>query len=230
MHILLVHSYLINISLLHTGKAGAISCPNKKKDFYEVLGISRNASDDEIKKAYRQLAKKYHPDVNPGDTESEQKFKEASEAYGVLSDKDKKDKYDRYGHAGIDPSYGAGGPGASGFGGFDDIDLGSIFEGFFGGGFGGTSRRNTMQKGESIRVNLTLSFEEAVFGCEKNITVNRIERCESCSGTGAQKGTTAERCPACNGTGQVKNTQRTPFGVFFPQRAPARNAAAPGKS
>ncbi len=187
----------------------------QKRDYYEVLGVSKGASDDEIKKAYRKLAKQYHPDVNPDDKTAEMKFKEVSEAYGVLSDAQKRQMYDNYGHAGVDPSYGAGGGnGFGGFGGFSDFDLGSIFEGVFGGAFGGQSRRNAPQKGETLRYSLTLSFEEAAFGCEKEIAVSRAESCPDCGGSGAQKGTSPETCDNCRGTGQVKTTQRTPFGVF----------------
>ena len=149
----------------------------QKRDYYEVLGVSRGASDDEIKKAYRKLAKQYHPDLHPNDKEAEVKFKEVNEAYEVLSDKEKRARYDQFGHAGVDPNYGAGG---GGFGGFNmgDIDLGDLFGSFFGGGFGGfggsaSSRANAPQKGESLRANLTITFEEAAFGCEKEIDLSR---------------------------------------------------------
>ena len=182
--------------------------PEQKRDYYEVLGVSKGASDDEIKKAYRKLAKKYHPDVNPGDQAAEAKFKEVNEAYSILSDKEKRARYDQFGHAGVDPNYGAGGPGG-GFG-FDmgDIDLGDIFGSFFGGGFGGfggssSARRNGPQKGESLRANLTITFEEAAFGCEKEINLNRSEECEACHGSGCEPGTTAETCPDCRGTGKI---------------------------
>ena len=188
--------------------------PEQKRDYYEVLGVSKGASDDEIKKAYRKLAKKYHPDVNPGDQAAEAKFKEVNEAYSILSDKEKRARYDQFGHAGVDPNYGAGGPGG-GFG-FDmgDIDLGDIFGSFFGGGFGGfggssSARRNGPQKGESLRANLTITFEEAAFGCEKEISLNRSEECGACHGSGCEPGTTAETCPDCRGTGVVRVQQRT---------------------
>ncbi|MDP4109710.1 MAG: molecular chaperone DnaJ [Bacillota bacterium] len=198
-----------------------------KRDYYEVLGISRSASEDEIKKAYRKLAKQYHPDVNPGDKTAEMKFKEVSEAYGILSDPQKRQMYDNYGHAGVDPSYGAGGPGGFG-GGFDGFDLGSIFEGVFGGAFGGQQRRNAPQKGETLRYGLDLTFEEAAFGCEKEVTVMRAEDCGDCGGSGAQKGTSAETCDLCRGSGQVKTTQRTPFGVFS-SASPCHKCRGTGK-
>ena len=192
----------------------------EKRDFYEVLGVDKNASDEDIKKAYRKLAKKYHPDLNPGDKEAEAKMKEVNGAYEILSDKEKRAKYDQFGHAGVDPSYNAGAGGFGGFsGGFEDFgDLGDIFGSFFGGGFGGgsarSSRRNAPRRGENISVSLSLSFEEAAFGCTKDVTVLRVERCTACGGSGAKSGTQPEVCPTCGGTGQVKTTQRTPFGVF----------------
>ena len=176
-----------------------------KRDYYEVLGVQKGASDDELKKAYRKLARKYHPDLNKDNPEAADKFKEVNEAYEVLSDKEKRAKYDQFGFAGVDPSYG-GGAGAGGYGGgFDMGDLGDLFGSFFGGGFGGgrSSRRNAPQRGESIRQTVILSFEEAAFGCEKEITVERIESCDDCGGTGAAKGTTAETCPNCRGTGKI---------------------------
>ena len=208
--------------------------PEQKRDCYEVLGVSKGASDDEIKKAYRKLAKKYHPDMNPGDKEAEAKFKEVNEAYSILSDSEKRARYDQFGHAGVDPNYGAGGPGG-GFGGFDmgDIDLGNIFGSFFGGGFGGfggstSSRRNGPQKGESLRASLTISFEEAAFGCEKEINLNRTEECEACHGSGAEPGTTAETCPDCRGTGVVRVQQRT-GGFAFSSTAPCSRCRGTGK-
>ena len=208
--------------------------PEQKRDYYEVLGVSKGASDDEIKKAYRKLAKKYHPDLHPGDKEAEAKFKEVNEAYSILSDSEKRARYDQFGHAGVDPNYGAGGPGG-GFGGFDmgDIDLGDIFGSFFGGGFGGfggsaSSRRNGPQKGESLRASLTISFEEAAFGCEKEINLNRTEECEACHGSGAEPGTTAETCPDCRGTGVVRVQQRT-GGFAFSSTAPCSRCRGTGK-
>ncbi len=198
----------------------------QKRDYYEVLGVDKNADEASIKKAYRSLAKKYHPDVNQGDKEAEAKFKEVSEAYEVLSDAQKKARYDQYGHAGVDPNFGAGAGGGAyggGFGGFGDFgDIGDIFESFFGGGFGGASaRRNSdaPQKGNDVRVSMTINFEEAVFGCKKEIRIPRVENCAECGGTGAKKGTTPEQCPTCHGSGQVKTQQRTPFGSFSSVRA-----------
>ncbi len=177
-----------------------------KRDYYEVLGVDKGASDAEIKKAYRNLAKKYHPDMNPGNAEAEAKFKEANEAYEVLSDNDKRAKYDQYGHAAFDPTAGAGGYG-SGFGGFD-VDLGDIFGSFFGGGFGGSrqQRRNSPQRGDNIETNVTISFEEAVFGCKKEIKYTRMKKCSGCNGTGSADGR-AETCPTCRGTGQRRVMQ-----------------------
>ena len=159
-----------------------------KRDYYEVLGVNKGAGDDEIKKAYRKMAKQYHPDLNPGNAEAEAKFKECNEAYEVLSDPDKKAKYDRFGHAGVDPNYGAGGGGFDGFGGmgFDMGDIfSSIFGSGFGGGFGGGQRvnPNAPQRGGDIQTNITISFEEAAKGCKKTVEVNRVEVCDGCSGS-----------------------------------------------
>ncbi|MGI6040507.1 MAG: DnaJ domain-containing protein, partial [Eubacteriales bacterium] len=192
--------------------------PDNKRDYYEVLGLEKGASEDAIKKAYRKLAKKYHPDVNPGDTQAEERFKEVNEAYEVLSDADKRSRYDAYGHAGVDPNFTGGASqgwgGFSGFGGFEDFDLGSIFDSFFGGGATGSSRRTAARRGEDIHTTIMLSFEEAAFGCEKEISITRIEECSECSGTGAEKGTAVETCTRCSGTGQVRSTRRTPLGVI----------------
>lgn len=192
-----------------------------KRDYYEVLGVSKNATADELKKAYRKLAKQYHPDMNPGDKTAETKFKEVNEAYEVLNDPAKRQRYDQFGHAGVDPSYGAGG-GGSGFGGFGGggfggFDVGDIFESFFGGGFGGSSRTrnpNAPIRGNDISVTVTLSFMEAAKGCKQTIQIQRLESCDTCGGTGAKKGTTPETCSECGGTGQVKVQQRTPIGVI----------------
>ena len=187
----------------------------EKRDYYEVLGVSKGASEDEIKKAYKKLARKYHPDMNPGDKEAEEKFKEINEANEVLSDPEKKANYDQFGFAGTDPNYGAGQGGGFG-GGFDFGDLGDIFGSFFGGGFGGGRRTNpnAPQRGESIRLSLAISFEEAAFGCEKELTVERMEQCTTCKGSGCAAGTTPEVCPDCHGTGQVQVRRQTPMGVF----------------
>ena len=191
----------------------------EKRDYYEVLGVSKGATEDEIKKAYKKLARKYHPDMNPGDKEAEEKFKEINEANEVLSDPDKKARYDQFGFAGVDPTYGAGAGGPGGFGGgFDFGDLGDIFGSFFGGGFGSTAaRRNGPQRGESIRVSVAVSFTEAAFGCDKEVTVERSEECDTCKGSGCAPGTTPEICPDCRGSGAVTRTQRTPFGVMQSQ-------------
>lgn len=192
-----------------------------KRDYYEVLEIQKGASDDEIKKAYRKLAKKYHPDLNPDNKEAEMKFKEVNEAYEVLSDKEKRARYDRFGFAGVDSSYGAGAAsgGGSPFG--QDIDLGDIFNSFFGGFGGGRSQSsaNAPRRGADTEVSVTISFEEAAKGCTKEVSYQNIEVCKDCSGTGAQKGTSPKSCPACGGSGQVKISQRTPFGVIQTSRS-----------
>ena len=188
---------------------------SEKRDYYEALGLKKDASEDEIKKAFRQQAKKFHPDVNPGNDRAEARFKEINEAYEILSDSDKKARYDQYGHAGVDPNFGAGG-GFGGFGGFGgmDFDLGDLFGSIFGGG-GNTSRnRNAPRKGERVRADATITFEEAAFGCEKELSVMRVETCDGCSGSGCKAGTTAEKCANCSGRGTVTTQQRTPFGVM----------------
>ena len=192
---------------------------DQKRDYYEVLGVSKGATDDEIKKSYRKLAKQYHPDLNPGDKAAEARFKEVNEAYEILSDKEKRARYDQFGHAGVDPNFNPGGGFGGGFGGFTDmgdIDLGDLFGSFFGGGFGGggSSRRNGPQKGETIRTGVAISFEEAAFGCEKEVTVSRTEQCDVCHGTGCAPGTTAEVCPDCHGSGTVR-IQRGGGGFSF---------------
>ena len=189
----------------------------EKRDYYEVLGVDKSASEDEIKRAYKKMARKYHPDLNPDNKEAEEKFKEVNEAYEVLSDSDKKARYDQFGFAGVDPNYGAGaGGGAYGAGGFDFGDLGDIFGSFFGGGFGSAQRRNpnAPQRGESIRLSVTISFEEAAFGCEKEVSVDRYETCAVCHGSGCADGTSPEVCPDCHGSGQVQVRRQTPMGVF----------------
>ena len=178
-----------------------------KRDYYEVLGIQKGASADDIKKAYRKLAMKYHPDRNPDSKEAEEKFKEAAEAYEVLSDDEKRSRYDQFGFAGVDPNYGAGqGSGFGGFGGFGDFgDLGDIFGSFFGGG-SSRSRANAPRRGENVGARLDLTFEEAAFGCEKEISVPRVENCAACSGSGSADGV-IENCSMCRGSGQVRTTQ-----------------------
>lgn len=199
----------------------------EKRDYYEVLGVDKNADDATIKKAYRQLAKKYHPDANPGNKEAEEKFKEAGEAYAVLSDPKKRAAYDQYGHAAFDPNSAAGQ--ASGFGGFDfgGMDFTDIFSDLFGGafggggrtyysssgfgGFGGSSYANAPQKGQSIRASLRITFEEAVFGCEKEIEVNYKDTCSACKGSGAKAGTSPVACERCKGRGKITTIQNNPF-------------------
>ena len=180
-----------------------------KRDYYEELGIDRGADESAIKSAYRRLAKQYHPDMNPGDTEAEARFKAVNEAYAVLSDPEKKARYDQYGFAGVDPNMGGGG----GYGGFDGFDISDIFSSFFGGG-GGGSRRNGPIRGDDLQYRLTLTFEEAAFGCKKTITYPRVQRCGDCGGSGAASGTAPEVCSVCRGSGQVRTQQRTPLGMF----------------
>lgn len=184
-----------------------------KRDYYEVLGVSRGASDDEIKKAYRREAKKYHPDLHPGDKEAEAKFKEINEAYGVLSDADKKARYDQYGHAGVDPNFGAGGAGG-GFDGFGGFDFGDIFSDIFGGGFGSSRRRNGPVRGQDVRQVIDITFEEAAFGCKKKLTLTQQEKCTVCGGTGAKPGTHPTTCSRCGGSGQIRTQTRTPIGYM----------------
>lgn len=185
-----------------------------KRDYYEVLGVDKGADDATLKKAYRQLAKKYHPDMNPGDAEAEKKFKEASEAYAVLSDPDKRRQYDQFGHAAFEQ----GGGGAGGFGGFDfsGADMGDIFGDIFGDLFGGGARRranNGPMRGANLRATVRITFQEAVFGCEKQLELNLKDECETCHGTGAKPGTSPETCPKCGGRGQVVMTQQSLFGM-----------------
>ena len=196
-----------------------------KRDYYEVLGVQKGASADEIKKAYRSLARKYHPDLHPDDKDCAEKFKEVNEAYEVLSDPSKKERYDQFGHAGVDPNYGGGGfnGGAGGFNPFGD--MGDIFENLFGGGFGGgfssssgRSRANAPRRGQDIDTTVTIEFMEACSGIKRDIKVSRLEKCPDCNGTGASAGSTPQTCPDCNGAGQVKVGQRTPFGVISSQK------------
>ena len=181
---------------------------DNKRDYYEVLGVKKDASADEIKKAYRKMAMKYHPDRNPGDKEAEEKFKEVGEAYEVLSDADKKARYDQYGFAGVDPNFGGGsGFGGGGFGGFGDFsDLGDIFGDFFGGGRSRSAQQNAPRRGENVMSRLELTFEEAAFGCEKEVATPRIENCPNCNGSGSADGV-IETCSQCRGTGQVRTVQ-----------------------
>ncbi len=203
----------------------------EKRDYYEVLGVDKSTSEDDLKKAYRKAAKKYHPDLNPGNAEAEKKFKEVNEAYEVLSDKEKRARYDQFGHASVDPNFGAGGgygSGFEGFGGFGDFgDLGDIFGSIFGGG-GARRNPNAPRRGNDTAANVIISFEEAAKGCKKTIKVTRIEECEECHGSGAKKGTTPKTCPACHGSGQVTGVQRTPFGSIQTQR-PCEQCRATGK-
>lgn len=193
----------------------------EKRDYYEVLGVDKNAGDDEIKKAYRKLAKQYHPDLNPGDATAEAKFKEVGEAYEVLSDKQKRARYDQFGHAGVDPSYNGGQSGyqrysqyeTGDFGDFGDI-FGDIFSGF---GFGGATRTrnpNGPIRGNDTRIHIQLTFMEAAKGCKKEIPVQRLEKCHDCGGSGCRPGSSPETCPDCGGSGQVRVQQRSPFGVI----------------
>ncbi|MBO5059591.1 MAG: molecular chaperone DnaJ [Clostridia bacterium] len=186
-----------------------------KRDYYEVLGVQKGASADEIKKAYRKEAKKYHPDLHPGDKACEAKFKEVNEAYEVLSDSDKKARYDQFGHAGVDPNFGAGGAGAGGYGGFGDFsDIFSDIFGGFGGFGGGGSRRNGPRRGADIRKVVELTFEEAAFGCKKKLTIDKMEDCSTCHGSGAKPGTSPVTCGRCGGSGQVTTQTRTPLGYM----------------
>ena len=194
-----------------------------KRDYYEVLGVSKTASDSELKSAYRKLAKKYHPDVNPGDKEAEAKFKEATEAYSVLSDAEKRRQYDQFGHAAFEQ----GGGGAGGFGGFDfnGADMGDIFGDIFGDLFGGGGRRranNGPMKGANLRARVNITFEEAVFGCDKELEIVLKDECTTCHGTGAKPGTQPTTCPKCNGEGQIVYTQQSMFGMVRNVMEPVR--------
>ncbi len=205
-----------------------------KRDFYEVLGLQKGASDEEIKKAYRKLAKQYHPDLNPGDKEAEAHFKEVGEAYEVLSDSEKKARYDQFGHAGVDPNFGGGyGGGSVDFGDIGDIGdiFSSIFGGGFGGGFGGSSRRanpNAPRRGSDAAASVILSFDEAAKGCKKKVGVQRIITCPDCTGSGAKAGTSPKSCPQCGGSGYETRQQRTPFGVMQTQ-APCSRCQGKGR-
>ena len=191
---------------------------DKKRDYYEVLGVDRNAGDDDLKRAYRKLAKKYHPDINPGDKEAEEKFKEATEAYGVLSDPEKRRQYDQFGHAAFEG--GAGGRGGFDFSGMDFSDIfggmggfGDIFSDLFGGGASRSSNSGP-RRGASLRAMVHLTFEEAVFGCTKELELTLKDTCQTCGGTGAKPGTSPETCPNCHGSGQIRQTQQSLFGMM----------------
>lgn len=201
-----------------------------KRDYYEVLGLEKGATDAEIKKAYRKLAKQYHPDLNPDNPEAEAKFKEINEANQVLSDPEKRAKYDQFGHAGVDPSYGGGSAWA---GGFDGVDLGNIFADIFGGGFGGgfggrAANPNGPRRGADIAVSLDISFMEACSGVEHDITISRAEECPDCKGSGAESGSSVKTCPECNGKGYVMFQQRSMFGMMQSQR-PCSKCGGKGK-
>ena len=207
----------------------------EKRDYYEVLGVAKNATAEEIKKAYRACVKKYHPDLHPDDKECEEKMKEVNEAYECLSDADKKAKYDQFGFAGVDPSYGAGaggGGGFSGFSGFGDMgDIGDIFSSFFGGGgFGGSSRSNpnAPRRGQDIQTYVTIDFMDACNGKKVDVKLNRMEQCPDCHGTGSAAGSGTDTCPDCHGTGYVKTAQRTPLGMISSQR-PCSRCGGKGK-
>ena len=196
----------------------------EKRDYYEVLGLQKGASEADIKKAFKTMARKYHPDLHPGDKEAEEKFKEINEAYSVLNDPEKKARYDQFGHAGVDPNYGAGGEG--GFGGFSGGfgDVGDIFDSIFGGfgGFGGgrstAASANAPRRGGDINTSITIDFMEACQGVRKKIRINHFEQCPTCHGSGKDANTVETTCTACNGTGSVKINQRTPFGVISSQK------------
>lgn len=197
-----------------------------ERDYYEVLGVQKGASDDEIKKAFKKQARKYHPDLHPDDKECEEKFKELNKAYDVLSDSEKRQRYDQFGHAGVDPNYGGGsGPFTGGFGGggFGFDDLGDLFGSFFGGG-GRSSRRNANapRKGQDITANVNLSFMEACEGKKHDLKINHMEKCPDCNGTGSADGSAKSTCPDCNGAGAVKVTQRTPFGMISSSKTCSR--------
>ncbi|MBR5278892.1 MAG: molecular chaperone DnaJ [Clostridia bacterium] len=185
----------------------------EKRDCYEILGISKTATDDEIKKAYRRMAKQYHPDANPGNKEAEDKFKEVNEAYSILSDSEKKANYDRFGYAGVDPSAGGGGFGGGFSGGFDMGDIFDMFGGMFGGG-GRSQRANAPMRGEDVGLRITIDFNESLFGCKKDVSYTRIENCGECGGSGAAKGTSPQTCRKCGGRGMINVQKRTPFGMM----------------
>ncbi len=191
-----------------------------KRDFYEVLGVEKGASDADIKKAYRKLVMKYHPDVNPGDKAAEEKLKEINEAYEILSDPQKKARYDQYGHAGVDPNFGAGGYAGAGFDGMD-FDLGDIFSSFFGGG-GARRNPNAPQRGSDVQASVVISFEDSARGCSREVPVTSVGTCPDCHGSGAKPGTNPTTCPVCHGSGQERRVTRTPFGQMQTQTTCSR--------
>lgn len=199
-----------------------------KRDCYEILGINKSATDDEIKKAFRRKAKEYHPDANPGDKAAEEQFKEVNEAYSILSDPDKKAAYDQYGYAGVDPSAGGGGFGGGFSGNFDMGDIFDMFGGMFGGG-GARRNPNAPMRGEDIGVRVTIDFLDAVFGCKRDITFTRVEHCHECNGSGAAKGTSASTCRKCGGRGTITVQRRTPFGMMQ-STAPCDECGGRGKT
>ncbi len=197
---------------------------DNKRDYYEVLGVQKGASEDELKQAFRKLSRKYHPDFNPGDKQAEEKFKEINEAYEVLSDPEKRSRYDQFGHAGVDPSYGGGGFSGGFSGGFGDMgDISDIFSSFFG-GFGGSSRSNpnAPRRGQDIQKSVVIGFMDACKGTTTDIHISRMEVCPDCHGSGAAAGSSADTCPDCHGTGQIKVNQRTPFGMISSQKTCSR--------
>lgn len=198
-----------------------------KRDCYEILGINKSATDEEIKKAYRRKAKEFHPDANPGDKAAEEKFKEVNEAYSILSDPEKKANYDQYGYAGVDPSAGGGGFGGGFSGGFDMGDIFDMFGGIFG---GGSSRRsaNSPMRGNDVETRITIDFSDSVFGCKRDISFARVEHCHECGGSGAAKGTSAQTCRKCGGRGVINVQRRTPFGVMS-SSAPCDECGGKGK-
>lgn len=206
----------------------------EKRDYYEVLGVDRNATEDQIKAEYRKKAKKYHPDLHPDDPTAEAKFKELGEAYEVLSDKEKRARYDQFGHAGVDPSYGAGSYGGGGFGGGFDVDLGDIFNSFFGGGFGGGSTRtrgsaSTAKRGGDIHVSVPLTFMEAAHGCTKTISFSVMDTCPDCAGSGAAPGSAPVTCERCHGSGYVTVQQQSMFGTVMRSTRPCPDCGGKGK-
>jgi len=199
-------------------------------DYYQTLGVEKNASNHDIKRAYRKLAQKYHPDVNKNNKDAEKKFKEVSQAYEILSDKQKRSAYDQFGEAGVNGATGAGGAGGFGFDGFDMGGFGDIFETFFGGGMGGGGRSRSAgpKRGANLETQIRISFDEAVFGTEKEISVTKGEICDDCGGTGAEKGSKIIDCPQCHGTGQVTRVQQTPLGAIQTSST-CRNCSGEGK-